>query len=443
MDNARKITVDILNNILTKNAFSNIELGKQLNRSKLNEKDKALVTEMVYGTIKYKYTIDKILTSFLKNGVDSVESFILNLLRMTVYQIKYLDKIPDFAAVDEAVNIAKKYRSIGSSKLANGVLRNYIRNKDEKPKDLEDTINRLCYEYSFEPWMVKLLMEQYGENDAIRILNGLNKIPNVTIRVNNLKIKFDEAFQKLCELGYNIEKGYVCAEAIRIEKGKNIENNPLFREGFVTVQDESAMLVAPSLDLKEDMLVLDMCSAPGGKTTHISELMDNTGAVKAFDIYNHKLKLVEDNAQRLGIKNISCEILDATIYKETLRNTADRILIDVPCSGLGIIRKKPEIKWSKSSKDLSNLIDIQRKIITNAVKYIRPGGLILYSTCTLNKKENEENIEWMIKQFPQFSVEPLYYGKLDNFIYHDKGYVTILPNEYMDGFFIAKLKRQW
>lgn len=442
MDNARKVAVDILNNVLGKNAFSNIELGKQLNKSKLNEKDKGLVTEIVYGTIKYKYTIDIILASFLKNGIDSLDSFILNLLRMTVYQIKYLDKIPDFAAVDEAVNISKKYRSIGSSKLVNGVLRNYIRSLAKQPAEISNNISKLSYDYSFEPWMVNLLIDQYGEKDAISILEGLNKIPNVTIRVNNLKIKFDEAFQKLCDLGYNVEEGNVCAEAIRIEKGKNIENNPLFRDGFITVQDESAMLVAPSLDLMEDMLVLDMCSAPGGKTTHISELMDNTGTVKAFDIYNHKLKLVEDNAKRLGVTNISCEILDATTYSDSLRNSADRILIDVPCSGIGIIRKKPEIKWSKSLKDLSTLIDIQRKIISNAVKYLKPGGIMIYSTCTLNKHENEENIEWLTKQFPAISVEPLYYGKLDNLIYHEKGYVTILPNEYMDGFFIAKLKRQ-
>lgn len=442
MDNARKIAVDIVNNVLSKNAFSNIELGKQLNKSTLNEKDKALVTEIVYGTIKYKYTIDVILAAFLKNGLDSLDSFILNLLRMTVYQIKYLDKIPDFAAVDEAVNIAKKYRSIGSSKLVNGVLRNYIRSTSAKPEEMKNTTSRLSYEHSFEPWMVKLFVKQYGEKDAISILGGLNKVPNVTVRINNLKIKFDEAFQKLSDLGYNVEEGNICAEAIRIDKGKNIENNPLFRDGFITVQDESAMLVAPSLDLKKDMMVLDLCSAPGGKTTHISELMDNTGIVKAFDIYNHKLKLVEDNANRLGVKNICCELLDATTYKEGLSNTADRILLDVPCSGLGIIRKKPEIKWSKTLGDLSTLIDIQRKIITNAVRYIKPGGVIVYSTCTLNKKENEENIEWMLKQFPEFSVEPLYYGKLDNLIYNHKGYITILPNEYMDGFFIAKLKRQ-
>ena len=235
--------------------------------------------------------------------------------------------------------------------------------------------------------------------------------------------------------------GYICPEAIVINKGKSIEKNPLFKEGKITVQDESAMLVAPSIDAKEGATVLDLCSAPGGKTTHISEIMNNTGIVKAFDIHENKLSLVKENAKRLGINNISCAEMDASKFNKELENSADMVLIDVPCSGLGIIRKKPEIKYTKDIKSTKDIVAIQKKIMENAAKYVKKEGTLLYSTCTINKEENEKNINWFIKKFPEYKVEPLFYGNMSNIIYNENGTVTILPNKYMDGFFIAKLKK--
>ncbi|MDF2675233.1 MAG: rRNA ((967)-C(5))-methyltransferase, partial [Clostridiales bacterium] len=228
--------------------------------------------------------------------------------------------------------------------------------------------------------------------------------------------------------------------AIRIIRGKSIEQNPLFREGLATVQDESAMLVAPSMDIIPNITVLDLCSAPGGKTTHISELMNNTGNIQAYDIHKDKLSLIEQNSKRLGITNIKCGVLDAAIYNDDLKESAERVLIDVPCSGIGIIRKKPEIKWTKNLKQLKEIIKIQRDIMSSGAKYVKIGGVLLYSTCTLNKKENENNVKWFLSNFPNYSIQELFYGELDNIIY-DKYGVTILPNEYMDGFFIAKFKR--
>ncbi|WMJ82096.1 16S rRNA (cytosine(967)-C(5))-methyltransferase RsmB [Clostridium sp. MB40-C1] len=443
MKNSREICADILYKVFNQNSYSNIVLKNELNKCDLNNNDKGLITEIVYGTIKYKYTIDIILNSFIKNGINKIDEYILNILRMSVYQIKYLDKIPNFAVVNEAVELTKKKKSIGASKLVNGVLRNYLRNLDKKYYNEKNVVEALCFNYSFDKWLVKLFINQYGNEIAEKILSGLNKRPAVTVRVNALKVSYDEAYNKLIEDGYNVEEGYVCPEAIIINKGKSIELNPLFKEGLVTVQDESAMLVAPSMDLKENMNVLDLCSAPGGKTTHISEVMDNTGEVRAFDIYNNKLELVKDNAKRLGVKNLICRNMDASILNEDLKDSADAVLIDVPCSGIGIIRKKPEIKYTKNLKGLNELVEIQRKILCNAATYVKPKGVLLYSTCTLNKKENEDNIRWFLKNNPQYSIEPLYYGKLDNFIYTEEGCVTILPNEYMDGFFITRLKRQW
>lgn len=440
MDNARRTAVKVLGEVLQKGAFSNIVLSKELNKSSLNDKDRSLATEIVYGTLKYKYTLDVILNYFIKSGLDKMDENVLNILRISLYQMIYLDKIPEFAVVNEAVELAKR-NSIKGSKLVNGVLRNYLRNKDVNFCDEKSDVDQLSFKYSFPKWIVSLFMDQYGVDNAEKILKGLNMTPAITVRVNNLKTDYESAWKQLEDNQYDIEEGKVCPEAIVITKGKSIENNPLFKEGLITVQDESAMLVAPSMDIDEGMTILDLCSAPGGKTCHIAEIMNNTGEVYAFDIHSSKLPLIKENAVRLGVENIKCHTLDATKYDNSYQEKADRVLIDVPCSGLGIIRKKPEIKWNKNARDTKELIEIQRKIMENSCKYVKSGGKLIYSTCTLNKAENEENIKWFIKKHSDYTLEPLYYGEVDNIIYHKEGYMTILPDKYMDGFFIAKMTK--
>ncbi|MCT8976878.1 16S rRNA (cytosine(967)-C(5))-methyltransferase RsmB [Clostridium sp. CX1] len=438
MNNARKTAVKVLGEVFNKNAYSNIVLGRELNKSDLNDKDKGLVTEIVYGTIKYKYTIDTILNYFIKSNLEKLEIDVLNILRISIYQMLYLDKIPEFAVVNEAVELTK-IKSPKAAKLVNGVLRNYLRNKDIDYHNKNSKLEELSFKYSFPKWMVKLFLESYGIEEVQKILSGLNMVPAVTVRINALRTDYEEAWKKLADNGYDIEEGKVCPEAIQIIKGRNIEDNPLFKDGLITVQDESAMMVAPSMDLEENMIVLDLCSAPGGKACHAAEIMNNTGKILAFDIHENKLSLIRDNAERLGIKNISCAVLDAAKYSSKYKDGADRVLIDVPCSGMGIIRKKPEIKWTKDKEDIRGLVKIQRDIMLNAAKYVKEGGKLIYSTCTLNKEENEENIRWFLKKCPDFKVEPLYFGNLDNLIYHKEGVVTILPDKNMDGFFIAKM----
>ncbi len=441
MDSARKTAVDVLGQVLRKKAYSNIALGRALDQSGLDPKDKALVTEIVYGTLKYKYTIDAILSRLLKNGLKKIDDEVLNILRISVYQLRYLDKIPKFAVVNEGVELAKR-KSKGSSRLVNGVLRNYLRNPEISRCDEGSEVQKLCFNYSFPEWLVRMFITQYSPAEVEKILNGLNMRPAVTVRVNNLKTSCEEAMESLKACGYDVSEGQVCPEAIVINRGRSVEDNPLFSQGLISVQDESAMLVAPAMDLHDNMKVLDLCSAPGGKTCHIAEIMNNTGSVLAFDVHESKLKLIEQNISRLGIKNVVCSKLDASKYTEKLAAQGDRVLIDVPCSGIGIIRKKPEIKWTKDIEGTTNLVDIQRKIMLNASKYTKAGGKLIYSTCTLNKEENEENIKWFLKKNPQFCLEPLFFGKFDNVIYHEEGYVTILPNENMDGFFIAKMRKR-
>lgn len=435
--NSRSIALKILNRVFNEGAYSNLVLSSELNNSNLNDKDKALVTEIVYGTIRRKNSLDTLIASFVRD-IKMMDKRVLNILRIAMYQLKFLDKVPSYAACNEAVEQAKKI-SISSSKLVNGILRSYGK-KGESGLVFKNKIYELAYTYSFEPWLIRLFIKQYGEEDAIRILNGLNLTPKVTVRVNSLKGDFDEVFEELEEFGYNVEEGYICPEAISIKGGKSVEDNKVFNEGKITVQDESAMLVAPLLDIAHDETVLDLCSAPGGKTTHIAELLENTGKVLAFDLHENKLGLIEENCKRLGIKNVELKQMDATKIDVNLIGAGDKILLDVPCSGLGIIKRKPEIKWNKNREELKEIVKVQRGIMENAWQYLKQGGTMVYSTCTLNKEENEQNIEWFLNKHKNCTLEKVFIGNGDNLRY-ENGMLTVLPNEYMDGFFIAKLKK--
>ena len=438
MGNLRFESINILDKVLNKGAYSNLALDSSIKKAELSSLDNALLTEIVYGTLKYKYTIDIILKEYLKD-MEKTNKDILNILRISIYQLKYLDKIPDFAVLNEAVNLAKKV-SAPHSKLVNGVLRNFLRNSNEI--EFKDKVLDMSFKYSYLPWMTKLFIKQYGEEGALIILEGLNKTPGLNVRVNRLKTNFEEAYKELKDFGYRIKKGSVSSYSINITNGKSIESNPLFSKGYITVQDESAMLPAEILDLDGEMTVLDMCSAPGGKTTEIAEIMENRGKVYAFDLYQNKLKLIKGSCDRLGLKNVEISKWDATLINNEFINKADRVLLDVPCSGLGIIRKKPEIKWNKNIDEISSLINIQRKILSNGSKYLKPGGILVYSTCTLNKKENEDNINWFLEKNNDYEAVKIDLPSFHNFNKTSEGYLTIFPDEFMDGFFMAKLKKR-
>ena len=437
--NCRELAVKVLDRVLNEGAYSNIILSKELNECELNDKDKALLTEIVYGVLRRRKTLDIIISNFVKD-IKLMNKDTLNILRVAIYQMNFLDKIPSYAACNEAVEEAKAI-SEGDSKLVNGILRNFTKN----PDDIEvpgNKIDEYAYKFSFEPWMIRLLIKQYGEPISKKIMSGLNAIPQVSVRVNEIKADYDEAFEELEALEYEVEEGVVCPEAISIKGGKSIENNPLFNEGKITVQDESAMIIAPLLELEEGMTVIDLCSAPGGKTTHIAEILQNTGKVLAFDLHESKLGLIKENCERLGLTNVEVNTNDATKLNPELIASSDRILIDVPCSGIGIIRKKPEIKWNKTRNDLRAVISVQRDIMENAWMYLNDGGIMIYSTCTLNKEENEENIEWFVNKHKDCSVKKIFIGKQDNLVYNRNGSLTIMPNENMDGFFVAKLEKR-
>ncbi|NFS52547.1 16S rRNA (cytosine(967)-C(5))-methyltransferase RsmB [Clostridium botulinum] len=437
--NCRNLAVKILKRVIDEGAYSNIILSNELNEANLEERDKALLTEIVYGVLRRKKTLDLIIANFVRD-IKLMDHEVLNILRVAIYQMTFLDKVPTYAACNEAVDEAKKI-SPEAGKLVNGILRNFSKDPDDITIS-GNKINEYAYKFSFEPWMIRLLIKQYGEDLAKKIMVGLNQIPQTTVRVNDTKCEYDEVFEKLEEIGYCVEEGFMCPEAILIKGGSSIQENPLFKDGEITVQDESAMLVAPLLELENDMKVLDLCSAPGGKTTHIAELLQNTGEVRAFDLHESKLGLIKENCERLDLNNVKIEVGDATKLNADLVSYADRVLIDVPCSVLGIIRKKPEIKWNKTRENLREIIPVQREIMNNAWEYLKNGGVMIYSTCTLNKEENEENIEWFLNTHKDCKLKTIFIGKEDNLIYNKNGTLTILPNAKMDGFFVAKLEKQ-
>ncbi|MGM9977591.1 MAG: 16S rRNA (cytosine(967)-C(5))-methyltransferase RsmB [Clostridium sp.] len=437
--NSREIAVKVLDRVIREGAYSNIILSKELNESDLSDQDKALTTEIVYGTLRRLKTIDMILEALVKD-LSVMDKKVLTILRVAIYQIKFLDKIPSYAACNEAVELAKEI-SEKDGKLVNGILRNYLNKEQNIEVNFRNKIDELAFNLSFEPWMIRMLIKQYGESEAIRILEELNNTPGVTVRVNNIKADYEEVFEELEAQGYEVEEGEVCPEAISITGGKAIEKNQAFIDGKITVQDESAMLVAPLLDIEDNLTVIDLCCAPGGKTTHIGELLNNTGKVLAFDLYPQKLELVRENAERLGITNIDLGEMDATKLNVNLIGLADRVLIDVPCSGIGIIRKKPEIKWTKKRNEIKELIEIQRKIMENAWEYLKKGGIMVYSTCTVNKEENQENITWFLNKHKDAKIEKIFVGKEENLRYDELGTLTIFPNQYMDGFFVTKIKK--
>jgi len=435
--NAREVSVDVLGKVLYQGAYSNIALDHAFSSANLKEEDTGLVTEIIYGTLKYLLAIDKIIEKNSTMPLNKLEDDVLNILRISIYQMKYLDRIPSYAVLNEAVNLAK-IKSKGASGFVNGVLRGYLRSQDEK-MTFGSKLEKDSFNFSFPIWMIELFQTQYGKNYK-KILAGLNERPVITYRVNTLKMERAEALQKLLELGYDARETEISPYGIEVKGGKSVLLNPLFQQGILTVQDESSMLVAPLL-VEENRKYMDLCSAPGGKTTHLAELSDDRAMIYAFDIHESKVKLINENKKRLGLQSIITEINDGLNYLPQHSESAN-VLIDAPCSGLGIIRKKPEIKYTKTQKDLEELVAIQRALLETAADYVPSGGILLYSTCTLNKRENEENVRWFLENHAEFSPIPIELGEHENFAYTEEGFLTILPGKTMDGFFISRLRKK-
>lgn len=437
---AREIGFKVLCDIEKNNNYSNIAINKHFKNLEISDMDRGLATELIYGVIENKYYLDYIINKLSKIKVKKMSTYVKIFLRMGTYQILFLNSISDYAAVNETVKLSKKYDK-KSSGFINAILRNEIRNKDTIMDITEEnSVKYLSIKYSYNSWIIKNWIDNFGQEFTEDLLEANNEKPSIYIRTNTLKISREELIEKLNQEGIMCFKVPMVEEAIKVEKLKNIENNELFKAGLFTIQDISSMIVGKVINPKEDSLILDVCSAPGGKSTHLATLMNNTGQVIARDIFEHKLKLIKATVNRLGLKNVCIEGFDASEIDENSINKFDYVLADVPCSGLGIIRRKPEIKYKKE-EELEDITSIQKKILENASKYVKIGGTLVYSTCTVQDMENINIITSFIEENNNFELTPIdtVNVDLDN---QDKGYLKIYPNIHgIDGFFIAKLKR--
>lgn len=430
IDFARNIALKSLYEINTKQAYSNIVLDKYINenREKLSKLDINFISELVYGVVTWKLTLEYIIQKYSKTKIKKMSDWVKNILYLGSYQIIFLDKVPKSAAVNESVNLCKKYnfKSVG---LVNAILRKIEKSDYKELSNITNSITRISLKYSMPEWIVKKFCDEYGEEETANICQNLNLRPNISVRINRLKGKMD--------LG---EKGIL--EDFRTITGtKNITKTKEYIEGNITIQDEAAGLSSFVLAPKEGEIVLDACSAPGGKSTYLAELMHNKGKIVAWDIYEERLKQVEQNAKRLGIDIIQTEVHDATKLKEEYVEKFDKILLDVPCLGLGVIRRKPDIKWNRQEEDIKEISDIQFNILKTCSKYLKRNGTLVYSTCSMLKEENDAIIEKFIKEenFETVNIEeqiPNEFSKITT-----KDMVQFLPSQKHDGFFITMLKK--
>ncbi|WP_302629770.1 16S rRNA (cytosine(967)-C(5))-methyltransferase RsmB [uncultured Eubacterium sp.] len=420
---------------------SHIVLKETLDSLKHLEKNqRAFVTRLFRGTIERQIELDYIIDAFSKTPTGKMKKVIKYILRMSVYQLKYMDSVPVSAVCNEAVKLTAKRKFNGLKGFVNGVLRNIANNINsvEYPKNEMEV---LSVKYSVPQWIIDMWNEQYGNEQTVKMLSGLYSRTETTVRCNESKAPVEDIIKSLKYADVEVKKSEIYDKALFISNYNSLTDLDVFNSGMITVQDLSSMLVGLAANPKEGDYVIDVCAAPGGKTLHISEMMNRTGTVEARDLTKYKVNLINDNIKRLGNKNIITKVMDATVMDEKSIEKADIVIADLPCSGLGVINKKSDIKYNVSKEQILELVKLQRKILTVVSKYVKKGGTLIFSTCTVNKYENDENVEWIEKNLP---FKPLSLGEnFPEITNRRKNHVQIFTGDYgMDGFFISKFIKQ-
>ena len=392
--NGREAALQAMLQIWKEGAYTAIALNRVMRQAKLEEMDRRFATELVNGAVKARGTLDFILGQMVNRPLQKLEPVVYSILHLGLYQIFYLDRIPASAACNESVNLAKKFSHRGTDKFVNGVLRGTLRQKELLWEKIQKDISlRLCH----PQWLVQRWQKQFGNEETEALCRWDNEPASLCLRVNTLMTSRDALLQDLRELDCEGEVSSWCPDGVVMTKSPGLAALlRIFPHSFY-VQDESSMLPAMLLQPKAGEKILDMCAAPGGKTTHMAALMQNTGRITACDIYPHKLKLIVDNAKRLKLENIKTELQDGTVLRKDWTESFDRVLVDAPCSGLGVLRRRAEARWTKTENSLQDFPALQRIILENASQYVKPGGVLLYSTCTTEEMENGKQAEQFLQ----------------------------------------------
>lgn len=443
----RRLATEILVKVETRKAYSDILLDRALRSSGLSRRDSALLTEITYGTLRWRGRIDARLNPLIRRPLESTDPFLRNLLRITLYQILFLDRVPDYAAVNAAVDLAKLHGGGHAGGFINAVLRGYLRRKEnqELPKPDPETaeLSSISEYWSHPQWLVKHWRDYLGASEVAVLLQANNQEASLVLRANALRTTREDLLQLLWREGIDATPTRWSPQGITLRSSAPVDQLPGFRDGLFQVQSEASQLVSYLLTPQSVARVLDACAAPGGKTTHLAELMQDRGEIIATDTSRRGLHKIEENAERLGLSSIRTAIADASKASPENGSLYDRILVDAPCSGLGTLRSHPEIKWNRNEADLNRLSDLQQTIVARVATRLKPGGVLVYSTCTLTPHENEEVVQKFLQNYDNFILEDAaaYLPEpAKNLV--QNGYFMTWPHRHdMDGFFAARLRK--
>lgn len=445
---AREAALRALRDVDVKEAYANLALDAHLTRSKLEGRDRALATELVYGVTRRRGSIDWAIGQVATRPMSEIDPWIRNILREAVYQILYMERIPHSAAVDEGVELAKQYGHTGVAKFVNGVLRSLLRKLPTLrwPDPAADPVFALAVRHSYPEWLVTDWTSRFGTDAAVKLMETGNLVPPLTVRANRLKGTRDQVAEALAAEEVRTEPTAHSPYGLVIHdltSSSYLDRLKAMKAGLLTVQDESSMLVGPVVNPQPGQVIIDVAAAPGGKTTHMAELMENQGRIVAMDIHPHKVDLIEQNAKRLGATIIEGLCADAREVGKLFAGKADAVLCDVPCSGLGTLARRPDARWRKTPEDVIQLVPIQQAILESAANAVKPGGTLVYSTCTIEPRENQELVEAFVAAHPEFrldDIRPFLPPALAAEAQH--GWVQLLPHVHgTDGFFIARMIR--
>lgn len=437
----RGIAVKVLNRIFKTDAYLDKLIDSEMKNIELSGKDKALLFEIVHGVIRWSLKLDWILTGFYKGQYSKLMQDIKTAMKVALYQLLFLDKVPEYAAINEAVEFVKKLQGKKSGDMTNAVLRNILRNKENirYPDKETDLVNYLSVVYSHPVWLVKRWLKQFGEDFTSKLMESNNERPKLYLRLNKLKTSKSELITLLDEVDVKYKNCAYFDEFLELKSISNITDWEYFKKGYFNIQDEATGFGVKLLDVKASDRVLDMCSAPGGKTSFLAAEMDNEGEIVAIDLHESRIKILEQNLERLGVKNVKTVAVDTLKFKDEEKFT--KILADVPCSGLGTITKKPDIKWKRMLSDLYEMPKLQFRILEKGASLLRVGGEIVYSTCSIDREENIDIVNKFLEKYSNFELINASY-KFDKNLLDSNGCVQIYPHIHnIDGAFAAKIRK--